>query len=180
MDEQFQQIKAEYDEFYKALLRQGRLPTMDTGDGYWGVSVAEEVFELFKRIKLNKTTNFIDLGHGDGKVVMIASLFTNASGIEQYSWLSQTSNMLKRRLSHINGVKSSRLLEGDYHQHKLDLYDTIFMFPDKKFSAGLQDKLLKEAKGSKLIVQGHIYQPTFFDKHKTHEINGTLFHEFRL
>jgi hypothetical protein len=77
-------------------------------------------------------------------------------------------------------VRWARLIEGDYHQHSLEPYDCMFLFPDKRISPALQQKLLEEAGGAKLIVQGHVWQPTFFERERTHEINGTVFHEYRL
>ena len=79
----FNEIKKEYDNFYRSLLRIGRLPMWSTEKGFWNASIAEEVYEVFKKIKLNQFKNFLDVGSGDGKVVFIASLFCkNADGIE--------------------------------------------------------------------------------------------------
>ena len=62
----YSDLKKEYDEFDKALMKQGRLPLKDTGIGFWNASSSKEVFELFKKIKLNRNIfrryykNFID------------------------------------------------------------------------------------------------------------------------
>ena len=87
-DQLFHDIKNEYDEFYKIILKSGKLPMWNTQKGFWSASIAEEVYNTFKRIDLNKFQNFLDLGSGDGKVVMIASLFCkNAEGVEVDSFL---------------------------------------------------------------------------------------------
>ena len=79
----FSQIKKEYDEFYKSLLLRGRLPMWSTEKGFWNAAVSDEIYEAFKKIKLDKFKNFLDIGSGDGKVVLIASLFCKkAEGIE--------------------------------------------------------------------------------------------------
>ena len=75
MHKQFAEIKKEYDDFYKSFLRKGKLPLWSTEQGFFGGVIADEVYEAFKKIKLDKNTSFIDLGSGDGKVVLIASLF---------------------------------------------------------------------------------------------------------
>ncbi|RMF06991.1 hypothetical protein D6764_00875 [Candidatus Woesearchaeota archaeon] len=180
MEEHFSAIKQAYDEFYRSLLSSGRIPAMDTGIGYWGISVADEVFELFKKVKLDRHVHFLDLGHGDGKVVMIASLFTNASGIEFHPWLVDVSRRMKEKLSHLPPVSRARLLHGDYHEHSFEPYDVFFIFPDQKFSPKLQEKLLKEASGARLLVHNSVYQPALFEKVAEHDINGTLFHEYRI
>ena len=73
--EVFEQIKSEYDSFYKGLLRQGKLPLWSTGGGFWGGVIADEGYEAFKRIGLHNHRSFVDLGSGDGKAVLIAALF---------------------------------------------------------------------------------------------------------
>ena len=79
----FAQIKKEYDNFYRSLLRSGKLPMRSTSKGFWNAAISDEVYEAFKRIGLHKFKNFLDIGSGDGKVVLIASLFCeNAEGIE--------------------------------------------------------------------------------------------------
>lgn len=180
MEKHFIAIKQQYDDFYRSLLRQGRLPQMETAVGHWGISVSEEVFELFKQINLKHSTHFLDLGHGDGKVTLIASLFTNASGIEYDPWLHSQSRVIQQKLSHIENVKNARLLKGNYNDFDFRHYDTFFSHPDKKMEAKLLFKLLNEAKGSKLFVHGNVYLPDQLEAHSTHEINGTVYHEFRL
>jgi hypothetical protein len=82
-DTPFNQIKKEYDDFYRRLLRSGKLPMRSTEKGFWNASISDEVYETFKRIGLQKFKSFLDIGSGDGKVVLIASLFCRtAEGIE--------------------------------------------------------------------------------------------------
>lgn len=72
-------IKSEYERFYHDLLSAGRLPLKDTGEGYWAMAVADDVYELFKRMNLQEYKSFIDIGSGDGKVALIAALFTKSN-----------------------------------------------------------------------------------------------------
>jgi len=149
----FLQIKSEYDKFYHQLLAKGRLPLKDTGFGYWAMACADDIYPLFKRIRLEKAKNFLDLGSGDGKVVMIASLFTKSTGIELDKELYDKSVEIKDKL----GVKA-RLLNTDYHSHDLSKYDWIFYHPDQQ-NHKLEAKMMKELKG-KLIVYGGHHHPT--------------------
>jgi hypothetical protein len=139
----FLAIKSEYERFYNDLLSQGRLPLKDTGEGYWAMAVADDVYELFRRLKLQRYKSFIDIGSGDGKVVLIASLFTRATGIE----------VDDKKLKLI-----SILLHGDYHELDLRAYDLIFYHPDHH-NHRLELKLMEELQG-KLVVYGGLYHPT--------------------
>ena len=167
MHKKFQQIKEEYDKFYKSLLKVGRLPVKQTSHGFWGVSAADDVFDLFRKIKLQNAKSFIDIGSGDGKVVMIASLFTKATGIE-------IDNELHAQA--INAQKNLRLnvsiIKDDYRKYDLSKYDVIFLNPDSPLHE-LEPKLHRELKG-KLLVFGHMYHPEFLQKEATHDCCGTL------
>ncbi|MEK6948966.1 MAG: hypothetical protein AABX34_02000, partial [Nanoarchaeota archaeon] len=100
-----EQIKREYDSFYKDLLRNGKLPLWSTGKGFWGGVIADEVYEAFKRIGLHNHRSFIDLGSGDGKAVLIAALFCErAVGIELDNSLFKKSLEIQRKLSIPNAI----------------------------------------------------------------------------
>ncbi|MFH0977730.1 MAG: class I SAM-dependent methyltransferase [Candidatus Woesearchaeota archaeon] len=151
----FLSIKSEYDKFYNQLLSRGRLPLKDTGVGYWSMSVADDLYTLFQRLRLQNYKRFIDIGSGDGKAVMVASLFTSATGIEIDKELHDKAQEIKKRLK----IKAN-LLNGDYHEHNLKNYDIIFYYPDS-LNHKLELKLANELNG-KLIVYGPHYHPTMF------------------
>ncbi len=94
----FENIKQEYDAFYKSFLKKGKIPYYETEKGVWGISVAEYLYEFFKQINLEKYKNFLDLGSGDGKVILIASLFTKATGIEYDKKLFEKSIKIRDKL----------------------------------------------------------------------------------
>jgi len=167
MNEKFEEIKKAYDEFYKSLLKQGKLTYRDTEMGIWGVCVAEYVYEFFKKINLKKYKNFIDLGSGDGKVVLIASLFTKATGIEFDKELVEKSIKIRDKLK-----LKCNFVQGDFLKHDLTKYDIIFVNPDKGFDKGLEKKLLKELKG-KLAVYNIVFHPRFLKKGKTYMFEQT-------
>src|SRR3989338_7526429 len=119
-DVAFNQIKSEYDNFYRQLLRKGKLPMWSTSKGFWNAAVADEVYEAFKKIKLNKFENFIDLGSGDGKVVLLASLFCrNAEGIEIDKFLHNKAVETKNKLKIENAVFHNK----DFFEHDFSKYD---------------------------------------------------------
>ncbi len=176
MEQYYRQIKEAYDKFYNTLLIRGQFPWKDTGIGYWGISVADEVFELFRRINLQKFDRFVDIGSGDGKVAMIASLFTKSTGIEFDPWLVQCSEIIKKKLGHIPNLAATTFLQKDFMDHHLGEFDVIYWHPDKPM-AELEKKLRSEMTG-KLIVHGPFHNPQTLKKEQTFEISGTYFNIF--
>ena len=161
-----------YNMFYKYLyVKHKKFPVKDTKIGFWGVSPSDEIYDFFKTINLQNYSHLIDLGSGDGKIAIIASLFTNSTGIEYDSWLHDVSVDIKNKLYHIPETKRTRLIKGNFMQHNLSNYDIAFINPDKT-TKEIKEKLKKEFKG-RLIVYGN------HDKHIQEEtvltINGTPF-----
>jgi hypothetical protein len=163
----FIEINKEYESFYKNIILNGKIPVRDTAVGIWGVSISENVFELFKKINLQKYNNFLDLGSGDGKVVLIASLFTKSTGIEFDEELYKKSCEIKDKLK-----LNAEFIQGDFLEQDLSKYDIIFINPDKGFHKGTEDKLLKELKG-KLLVYNFVFEPRFLKKGKKYWFNET-------
>ena len=155
------QIKKEYDGFDRSLLQQGRLPMKDTGTGFWNAALSQEVFELFNKLKLQKYSHFLDLGSGDGRVAMIASLFTQATGIEIDRELANKSFEMQRIL----GVKNVSFIHKNFMDHNISEHDIVFINPDKPMYRGLEKKLLDEL-SNHLLVYGHHFHPTLLQKKK--------------
>ena len=129
MEEKFIEIKKEYDNLQKDMLKQGKLPLRDTGIGFWGGALAEEVFEAFIKIKLHKFRNFLDLGSGDGRVVLIASLFgVKAVGIEIDDELFTKSLEIQRKLNMPNAI----FYNNDFYDHNFYGYDVLFCNPEPR------------------------------------------------
>ena len=166
----FNQIKQEYDAFYKGLLQRGRLPMWSTDKGFWNAAAADEVYEAFKKIKLNRFKSFLDVGSGDGKIVLIASLFCkNAEGIEIDDILHHKAVEIQAKL----GLKNVKLHNKDFFDHNLADYDVLFLSPDAPLERGLEKKLLSEMRG-KLIHYGHHFHPRFLKKEESFLINDNL------
>ena len=73
-------IDSHYAKLYLNSLKTSQSLSHPTSKGYFGFSDVQTIFELFKKIKLEKYNRFLDLGSGNGCVVAIASLFTKATG----------------------------------------------------------------------------------------------------
>ncbi|MBU90185.1 hypothetical protein CMO94_01480 [Candidatus Woesearchaeota archaeon] len=169
-DRAFAEIKKEYDNFYKDLLRKGKLPLGGTGKGFWGGVIADEVYEAFKKINLQKYKTFIDLGSGDGKVVLIAALFCErAVGIEMDNGLFKKSMEMQMKLKIPNAIFHNN----DFHDHSIRGFDIAFVYPDSPMHRGLEKKLLNELTG-KLVHYGHHFQPQNLKPEKKILVDGNL------
>ena len=141
----------------------------DTEKGIWGAAITQDVYDFFVKTKLQNYKNFVDLGSGDGKVVLIASLFgVDATGIEFDMELVKDGINIKEEL----GLKAN-FISGDFLQQDLSKYDFIFINPDKGFENKTEDKLLKEiSPKTKLFVYNNIFLPRFLKKGKTYLFDG--------
>ena len=166
----FTKIKKEYDNFYRSLLKDGKLPMWSTSKGFWNAAITDEIYEAFKKIKLSQFRNFLDIGSGDGKVVLIASLFCkSADGIEIDNFLHNKAMEIKNKLKINNAVFHNK----DFFEDDFSKYDVLFLAPDAPLEKGLENKLLNEMKG-RLIHYGHHFQPRFLKKEDSFFVNGTL------
>jgi len=169
-DEMYNRIKEEYDLFYNILMRNGSLPMFSTELGFWNSSITEDIYEIFKRIKLHTFKSFLDIGSGDGKAVLIAAIFgVTAHGVEIDDFLVKKSLEMQRKI----GIKNASFIKKDYHEHDFSNYDVLFLAPDKPLRRGLEQKLLKELNG-KLILYGPVYHPRSLKKEDCFFINDTL------
>ncbi|MAE42947.1 hypothetical protein CMO93_04190 [Candidatus Woesearchaeota archaeon] len=169
--ELFQQIKKEYDDFYKILLSKGRLPLRTTGRGFWGHVPTGDIYNAFKQLNLQKHETFLDLGSGDGKVVLIASLFCKrAVGIEMDDELFQKSLEIQKNV----GIPNAIFFNNNFYDHGISGFDTVFVYPGEPMYRGLEKKILNELTG-KLVHCGHHFHPENLKKQNHCLINGTLF-----
>ena len=166
----FNQIKKGYDDFYRGLLQKGKLPMRSTEKGFWNAAISDEIYAAFRRIKLGKFRSFLDVGSGDGKVVLIASLFCkNAEGIEIDNFLHNKAVEMKNKFRINNAVFHNK----DFFRHDFSKYDVLFLSPDAPLERGLENKFLKELNG-KLIHYGHHFHPKFLKKENSFLVSGNL------
>jgi len=166
--DKFHTLKEKYDEFYSTFYAKGKGTVRDTAKGIWGPAGTQDVYELFVKIKLDEDDSFLDLGSGDGKVVLIASLFCKkVVGIEYDKKLVKVGEKIKKELG-----LNAEFICGDFFEHDWSEYDVIFINPDQGMHKGVEDKLLKEMKDdAKLFVYNNIFLPRFLKKGKTYWFN---------
>lgn len=156
-DQQFQRIKEYFDEKDRSYARVGRLPLGSTEKGFWGTAHLDDCYELFKRIGLDSAKSFLDLGSGDGRVVLVASLFCPASGIEFDAKLHAEAVAAKDALG-----RSATFICGDYTDHDLSVHDVWFSYADHNFS--WLEKKADEL--TALYLYHDTYHPDFLEKGK--------------
>lgn len=172
--EHVETIKNRYQEFENQLLRNGIFLARDTGIGYWGVTHIEALHTALQEVGVDKHKQFIDLGSGDGRVVlMAAAMGVKATGIEADDWLTNSALEMKRKIKHPS-MEDAQFFKEDFMKMDLSAYDFIYISPDKPFYRGLEQKLKREASG-KVLVHGFEFQPTTLKKEKELVINGNKF-----
>lgn len=159
--EKFKEIEKEYD-ILEAELRKTKGLVFDTEKGIYGTAKCERVYNLFCKIGLQRYRSFLDLGSGDGRVVLIASLFTKSAGIEINKFFVEKGESIRDKL----GLKCS-FIHGDFTKHNLSKYDLIFINPDKMWDRELENKIVKEFKGL-LFVNNNIFLPNLLRKGKSY------------
>lgn len=152
-------ISGEYKKLGGELL-QNRKFLKATKLGYFAGSKIDDLYFVFDEIKLEKYKNFIDLGSGDGRAVLIASLYTNAEGIEIDKELAQTAEKMQKEIGkkYPRIIQNSAFVQGNYLINAdFSKYDIIFINPDNYFYE-LEKKLRKEMRQDALLV---VYNPIF-------------------
>ncbi|MFP3870103.1 MAG: class I SAM-dependent methyltransferase [Syntrophobacteria bacterium] len=152
-DAAFARLTDAYQGFYRSLRRSGGLPYRSTRSGMWAASDAKEVYSAFCFFGLDRYTHMADLGSGDGKVVLIASLFTRAAGYEIDQELYRTSVRIRDELN----LPYAEFFQQDYLEADLSSYDLLYLYPDKPLYA-LEEKLRVSWCGC-VLVKGHHMPP---------------------
>lgn len=173
MKDRFQERKEKFEKIEAYYRRHSKKigPVRTTKYGVWGPSECRIIFDLFNSISLERYLNFIDLGSGDGRVALIASLFTDSTGLETDKKLM---NFAKRGRNEMN--LPAKLMTKDYFKEDLKRYESLFIYPDKKEYPKLQKKLKSELKGKMFVYK--IYKPGYLKKIKDHVFKGITITEF--
>lgn len=171
----FECLKNKYDEFDRGLLQQGRYLGKETEVGFWGVTPLNEAYDFFKGFGLHRHQNFLDLGSGDGRIVLLASLFDiQAHGLEFDEEMIDVGLNHRTKLS-LPHFENTKFLQKDFLEHDIRGYDVVFISPDKPFfRSGLDKKLSSELTG-KLVVHGWEFHPPGLTKVDEKIVNGEKF-----
>lgn len=166
MNEKLLELRKEYDDYYDSFLKNGSLALKDTKLGFWGCACFDDVVKVFEKINLKG--NFLDLGSGDGKVVLIASLFgAKAAGVEIDKELVGKAFEIRDKFK-----LDAEFFIDDFYEFDLSKFDVIFYNPDKPFNLWLENKLKKELKGV-FLVYGNIFLPQTLEKKEEFWLNRT-------
>lgn len=132
----------------------------ETEKGIFGVSDLEHIQEFFEQINLKG--NFVDLGSGDGRVVIMAAKITkNAVGIEFDEIL------VRKSKKHAEKLESEAIfLCQDYEKYDFSKVDVLFSYADHGFGPEFVQKLVEEFRGILYIYEG-VYFPDGMKKGKT-------------
>src|SRR3989338_3319165 len=133
----FKELKGEYDNFYRELMKKGKLPMRSTELGFLNAAISHEAYESFKRLGLEKYKSFIDLGSGDGKITLIASLFCReAHGVEIDPELFEKSVEMASKLN----IQNASFHNKDLYDHDISRHDIVFVNPDRPMERGMEKK----------------------------------------
>ena len=145
-------------------------PFFNTTHGIWGASSIIDAYELFLKMRLEEYHDFVDLGSGDGRIVFVAALFTNATGIEADEQLHNIAEQAKHDLQEqIPEFKRCTLRYADYSKEDLTSYDVPFTFADHHWNEEFEEKLLTTVHGV-LLSYNKIFLPKKLKKGKTYWI----------
>ena len=181
MKQNFEHLKKHYATFEKFCIGSGVFLAKETKHGYWGVTNLDDLHTLFKQIKLHKHKHLVDLGSGDGRVVLLASLFgIKATGLETDDWLMNCALELKRKINkpHVN---NATFKQEDFLKQNLDHFDILYISPDRPFHRDNLGNTIKKAMhdDAKLIVQGYEFSPTNMELDQEVIINGEKFRMYK-
>ncbi len=139
--------------------------------GVWGGSDCDIIFEFFRNVGLQDHDNLVDLGSGDGRVVLIASLFTHAVGFEMDKKLMSLAKEGRDTI----GLDAEFRTE-DFYKEDLSGYSCLFIYPDKHSYMKMRNKFLRELEGKLFVYK--IFKPHYLKKKKDHKFGRIVISEF--
>lgn len=106
--------------------------------------------DLIKELNLNGNLNFIDIGSGDGRIVMWgAKQGFNADGIEFNPFLT----LYSRLLIFIRGLgKRAKIYNKDFNQHDYSKYNFAYLYIFPEHMDKISDKLFNEMQKGSVVV----------------------------
>jgi SAM-dependent methyltransferase len=159
----FEKIKAYFVDKDRERARKGKLPLGSTQKGFWGVSHLDDVYAWAQAIALHEQPSFLDLGSGDGRVALVAALFTKATGIEYDAALHDLAEQATKDLAELNLPAS--FVCGDYSEHSLAPHPVLFTYADHNFT-WLEAKKHELTDEHVLYLYHDTYHPDFLAKGK--------------
>ncbi|MBR9700775.1 hypothetical protein GOV11_02830, partial [Candidatus Woesearchaeota archaeon] len=163
LERKFILIKEYFDSQDIEIIRVRGSRVFDSSHGIFGVSDLSEVFQFFKNISLSGS--FVDLGSGDGRIALLASLFTDSAGIEADKGLHTLAEKAKAALlDRIPELKRCKLVNADYTEQDIS-FDVIFTYNDHIWGEEFEKRL----KGDFILYSYQdIFKPSALKKGKTY------------
>jgi len=150
----FRKIQTAYQDFYQKLKHlENSLCHTGVRSRECGPLRARKRSIAVSHFQLDQYSHMADLGSGDGIVVAIASLFTQATGYEVDEWLYEKSIELWDILK----FSKATFLQADFLRADLSGHDLLFLYPDKPFYE-LEERLHNTWRG-RLLVNGPHFPP---------------------
>ncbi len=157
----FEKIKQYFAEKDRARAQQGKLSLGSTEKGFWGVSHLDDVYAWAEKVALHEQPALLDLGSGDGRVVLVTALFTPSTGIEYDLGLHELAVQAAADLQ-----IPVTLVAGDYTQHDLSQYRVLFAYADHNWR-WLEVKRAELTDKHELHLYHDTFHPEFLTKGKT-------------
>lgn len=112
---------------------------------------------LKKRYKLKSFKKAVDLGSGDGRVVVsIAKQGISCDGIEQNKVLC---NLSKKRIKNEKVENICNIFNSDFLKAPLSDYDLVILWQSPQIMGKLSEKLKKELKPGTIVCSYYFYLP---------------------
>lgn len=176
----FTRLKEYFDRLDMQLIEKKGLSVFATSYGIYGSSSLFDVFELFERMRLHERARLVDLGSGDGRVALLAALFTSSAGMEGDEELHALASKAKEDLlEHIPELARCDLSRTDYMGESLASFDTLFIYADHNWPESFQRKLLEECRAV-LVSQHNIFRPDRLRKGRTYWVEQIPFVTYHL
>lgn len=167
MEQKFKEIKDYFDKLDEAHSTSGKKLVFETEKGIFGTSDLDTIYEFFKKIDPEPTDVFVDIGSGDGRVVLVASLFCQAIGVEYDEKLAEESKAHADEIGRI-----VRIVCDDYENYDYSQANTLFSYADHFFTPAFIERLKDEFKGKLYVYQG-VFLPEGIKKGPTIWAKGT-------
>jgi hypothetical protein len=166
-EERFRIVKSLFKEIEEERQKK-RLPHFrKTSLGFWGTSNIDDLFVFFSKVHLEDYRHFFDMGSGDGRMVIVASLFTKSTGMEIDEDLFEESEWIRSDLVAQKAIEKENctFIKDDFMKHSFAPYDFLMAYYDKLFTLELEQKIEKEFHGD-FYLYNNIYTPHFLKKEK--------------
>ena len=144
----------------------------DTDKGIFGVSDLDVMEKFFEKINCSEEDIFVDLGSGDGRVNILASLFCRSIGIEF------DKDLVDESIRHNQSLGTDAVFYcKDYESFDFSYTTILFSFADHFFNKRFIEKLKEEFKGTLYIYQG-IFTPDDVPKGRTVWVGQTPIYSY--